>query len=176
MVRPGLDPESSDVKVITLPIEYAKHSVSRLPWISRSRYPGVVPSLGSNYIEALGLSQLPVISASPKDSVVGAAQGRTFRGELSRNDYVCHHCGKTSIMPQLQGRSLTNQSGPPSLPEGSSCQFLVLGSSLSLFCMGGVRPLWVGFFGCWIRMMVTFLLHCNSGKALCFFEPQFPHC
>lgn len=31
VVRPGLDPESSDVKVITLPIEYAKQGVSRLP-------------------------------------------------------------------------------------------------------------------------------------------------
>ena len=30
--------------------------------------------------------------------------------------------------------------------------------------MCGVRPLWVGFLSCWIRMMVTFLLHCNSGK------------
>lgn len=68
-----------------------------------------MPFLGRNYIESLGLSQLPIISASPKDSMVGASQGRTFRGELSRNDYVCHHPGKTSVMPQLPSRVFTTK-------------------------------------------------------------------
>lgn len=50
-----------------------------------------------------------MISASPKDSVVGASQGRTFRAELSRNDYVCHHPGKISVMLQLLGRVLATK-------------------------------------------------------------------